>query len=55
MTENGTFLYPRYGPLWNIFFSLGNQFFLFYNFNTATQALKIKISKKKIWHGALPT
>jgi hypothetical protein len=36
MTENGTFLYPRYGPLGNFFFSVINQNKLFYNFNTAT-------------------
>jgi hypothetical protein len=43
MTENRQFcgqklhpFYPRYGPLGNSFFSVGNQKILFYNFNTAT-------------------
>jgi hypothetical protein len=28
--------YPRYGPLGNFFFSVGNSIFFVYNFNTAT-------------------
>jgi hypothetical protein len=36
MTENGTFCGHKITPPWKLFFSEGNNLFLFYNFNTAT-------------------
>jgi hypothetical protein len=36
MTENGTFKPQKITPPWKLFFSEGNKFCLFHNFNTAT-------------------